>query len=318
MTHLSSSISSSPEVAYLGPAGTFTEGAIDLVTTIERYSKKPMESVMEVIRSIENGESEYGVVPIENSVEGEVTSTLDFLIFNTESVFIREEMVVPVTFNVFRRAEFAGKPITTVASHPHALAQCKKFIQANGLAVMHTTSTAAACQLVATSADEGLVAFGAPNAGPLYRIEVIAEKVEDNRNARTRFILIGRELYREQNQAKSTFVVSVPNTGIGILARCLTAFADRGISLNSISSRPLRSSLGTYAFVLNVEGHIFDPGMQSAIRELLDFGVAIKFLGSYREWTGKGVTAPFENRPPGSIDLSTPSSNTFRQFLDKR
>ena len=318
MADLSTSRTANPEVAYLGPAGTFTESAVDLMTTIARPIKKPMDSVMDVISSIESGASEYGVVPIENSVEGEVTSTLDYLIFNTESVLIQEEAVVPVTFNAFRRAEFAGNPITTVASHPHALAQCKNFIQENGLAVMHTASTAAACQLVATTSDKGLVALGSPNAGPLYQIEVVAEKVEDNSDARTRFILLGRELFSEREHTKSTFVVSVPNTGVGILARCLTAFADRGISLNSISSRPLRSSLGTYAFVLNLQGHIFDSALQSAINELLDFGVAVKFLGSYREWTGKGVTAPFESRPLGSIDLTTPASNIFRQYLEKR
>lgn len=306
------------EVAYLGPAGTFTESAVDLISTIQRPSKVPLETVVDVINSVEEGSFSFGVVPIENSVEGEVTSTLDYLIFNTESVLIQEEVVVPVTFNAYRLEKYNGQPIHSVASHPHAIAQCRRFIQSNNLAIVNTASTAAACELVAEGQDSGLIALGSPNAGPLYGVAPFAVGIEDNRDARTRFILIGKTVHSGTEGTKSTLVISVPNTGIGILARCLTAFADRGINLISISSRPLRSSLGTYAFVLNVQGHVLDPSMQSAINELLDFGVALKFLGSYRQWSGEGVSAPFEYRPRGSIDLSTPSNNRLRKLLEQR
>ena len=302
------------DIAYLGPEGTFTESAVNLVTTVNGGNKVAMMSVMEVIDAVASGSSSYGVVPIENSVEGEVTSTLDYLIFNTESVFMQEEMVVPVTFNAFRRAEFDGQPMKMASSHPHALAQCRQFVQSNGLTIMNSTSTAAACQTVASSDDAGLVALGSPIAGDMYGLSVVSEGIEDNRNAKTRFILLSRDVYSGTVNAKTTFVISVPNTGVGILARCLTTFADRGISLMSISSRPLRSSLGTYAFVLNVQGHVSDSLMQSAVNELLDFGVALKFLGSYKQWLGEGVSAPFEHRPRGSVDLSTPSGDVHRML----
>jgi prephenate dehydratase len=302
-------------IAYLGPPGTFTEQAASSLRTLDDVRLEPLHSVPEVLESVERNVHQYGVVPIENSVEGEVTSTLDHLIFRSSSILIREEIILPVTFSVFRRSEFTDQEIRKVISHRTALAQCRRFV--GDLEQLSANSTADACDQVAHSEDPHLAAIASPTAGPRYGLAQVAERIEDYIGAHTRFFVVGTTLFPPGPLSmKTTLVITTPDDRIGILSQCLGFFSERNVNILSIYSRPLRSNLGSYCFVATVAGHLSDGSIRDANHELMEIGAAVKPLGSYAAWVGEEVALQFDNRPPGSVDISSPPETMRRLFPD--
>ena len=304
------------KVGFLGPPGTFTHLALGQLTTLPQDAEvSSFATIDQVIAAVEDRELDFGLVPIENSVEGEVTSTLDHLVFRTRHTLIREETVLEITFEAFKRPGFAAAPSETVISHRQALAQCKKYINRNNLTPQECDSTAQACEIVAASSDPTLVAIGSAKAGSLYRLESIAQHVEDYSGARTRFLLLSHTLSgSDQHGRKTAVVITPPDTRTGILAAMMIAFSDREVGVSSFSSRPLKTDLGAYCFFVTLEGSLGDRRVASALRAVLDTGASIKLLGSFRGHPGARVTAPFTQRPPGSISIQSEEGELRRFF----
>jgi prephenate dehydratase len=193
--------------------------------------------VSEVIHDVDAGRCDYGLVPLENSIDGGVTSTIDVLVFEVVEARIREEVVVPVTFGAHRRAELATAA-TTVLSHPVGLAQCRRWYTERGLAARSTDSTAEACRVVAASDDPGLVAIASAKAAELAGLVTVETGIEDFPGASTRFALVGRDLLAPTGDDKTTLVVTPPSEGVGVLLRTLRPISDRGINISNIVSRP--------------------------------------------------------------------------------
>lgn len=272
-------------IEYLGPEGTFAHQATDLIRTIEGpTSFRPKPTVIEVVHDVDEGRCDYGLVPIENSVEGGVTGTIDVLTFEVEDVRIREEVVVPVGFGAYRRSEFADAPATAVLSHPFGLAQCKRYWSQRGLACITTDSTAEACRTIAASDDPGLVAIASAKAAALAGLVTVAEGIEDFPGAETRFALLGRDTLDATGDDKTTLVVTPPSEGVGILLRTIRPISDRGINISEIVSRPLRQRLGAYCFLLTIGGHGDEPVLREALADLEAQGFTVKVLGSYPSW----------------------------------
>jgi len=272
-------------VEYLGPEGTFAHEGTDRIRSVSgEITFVPMATVQEVIHDVDDGRCDYGLVPLENSIEGGVLSTIDVLVFEVAKARIREEVVVPVSFGAHRRAEFADTPATTVLSHPFGLAQCKGYAREHGLAVRSTDSTAEACRVVAASDDPGLVAVSSAKAAALAGLVTVADHIEDFPGARTRFALVSREELPPTGDDKTTLVVTPPSEGIGILLKTLQPISDRGINISEIVSRPLRQKLGEYCFLLTIDRHGAEPVVQAAVADLEGHGFTVKLLGSYPAW----------------------------------
>ena len=322
--------------AYLGPAGTFTELAAQRVRSVSASSLIAAPDAHDIAVGVEDGRYDFGVVPIENSVHGTVLPTLDELVFERESVLIREEVVVDVAFTLYEHrdvkatqgtATASGRPPRVVLSHPHALAQCRDVIAARGLVAVDVASTAEACRLVASERPDAMCIAG-PTAGDGYGLVAVAEGVQDRDGGRTRFYVLARSLAvrgarhtdvadtttpadqasaRTVDEFRTALVLTPARDRPGILLEMLRPFAERGLNLSSLMSRPLRSGLGVYCFIVVVDAHIDTPRFGPALSELLDNGVRIKNLGSYLAWPSNTVAVGAHREyPAGSVGAVDP------------
>jgi prephenate dehydratase len=278
-----------PVVEYLGPEGTFAHEGTDHLRTVDGHPELVARAtVAEVIHDVEEGRCDFGLVPLENSIEGGVTSTIDVLVFEVDGTRIREEVVVPVSFGAHRRRGFETSPPTTLLSHPAGLTQCRRYAAERGLTAVPTDSTSEACRIVALSDDPGLVAVASMKAGELAGLITVDHAVEDFPGAHTRFALVAREGLTPSGDDKSTIVVTPPSEGVGVLLKTLHPISDRGVNISEIVSRPLRSALGEYCFLLTLDRHEQDPAVRDALEELSATGFTVKRLGSYPAWRADG------------------------------
>jgi len=274
-------------VEFLGPEGTFAHAATDLLRTAPPGAELVARpTVQEIVHDVEAERCAMGLVPIENSIEGGVTSTIDVLVFETEGVVIREEVVEPVTFSALRRPGDDAPP-AKVLSHPVGLAQTTRWWGRQGLESVATSSTSEACRLVAESHEPGLVAVSSAKAGVLFGLDAVETGVEDYPGAETRFALVAREAVAPTGDDKTTIVVTPPSEVPGVLLRILEPISARDVNLSNILSRPLRRGLGVYCFVLTLDRHAEDPAVVGALADLEGFGCDVKRLGSYPAWRGR-------------------------------
>ncbi len=297
-------------VAYLGPEGSFChQAALMLATHADELV--PMQDVKSVVAAVEQGDVQHGLVPIENSVEGEVTSTIHEIVFNTSRVVVREEVVVPVSFHAFVSGVDAHP--TTVVSHPFALAQCRNFVAGHNFTELVADSTSSACRDLAANPDPSRVALGSPIAGDIYGLRVFEENVEDNTTAHTKFYLLSHRLpaHRESDDYRTWVALVPPDNRTGVLAEILRCFSSRSLAVFSISSRPLRTEIGAYCFILTAEGWLGDESVTSALGELYDMGCTVRILGTYPAWRGDGVVLSLTDLSPKSPGLSLGFSRTL-------
>lgn len=268
-------------VAYLGPAGTFTETAARLVTGGEA-DLVACADIQEVVRRVEAGEAERGVVPIENTLEGSVHATLDALAFETD-LLIEGELELPVTLVLAGVAEVAFDEVKAVYSHPVALAACRRWLSANlGSAErVQVASTARAAQQVASGGPEE-VAIVNPLAAERYGLQVLARAIADSAANSTRFVVIGRTLPAPTGWDKTSTVVFIDENRPGALLQLLEIFAERDLNLTKIESRPTKAELGEYCFFLDCEGHLVDERVGDALAAVKRTHRDVKILGSYR------------------------------------
>lgn len=269
-------------IAYLGPAGTFTETAARLVTGGDA-DLVACADIQDVLRRVEAGEVERGVVPIENTLEGSVHATLDALAFETD-LLIEAELELPVTLVLAGNTDVGFDDVKVVYSHPVALAACRRWLSSNlGAAErVQTASTARAAQQVAAGDDPGEVAIVNPLAAERYGLQVLARGIADSSANSTRFVVIGRTLSAPTGWDKTSTVVFIDENRPGALLQLLEIFAERDLNLTKIESRPTKDELGEYCFFLDCEGHIVDERVGDALAAVRRTHRAVKILGSYR------------------------------------
>jgi prephenate dehydratase len=267
--------------AYLGPEGTFAEAALSSAVASSEGARFPYPGVPAALAAVRSGDVDAALVPLENSVEGSVPATMDGL-SDGDPLVITREVFLPVAFQLVARPGTELAAIGTVASHPHALAQCARWLAAKlpGAATLPETSTAAAAAAVAQGRYDAAVC--AAIAGARYRLAVLADDVADHPGAVTRFVLVRRPgpLPSPTGNDK-TSLVAVVGDRTGALLELLGEFAGRGISLTRIESRPTRERLGVYSFSLDCEGHVADQRVGDALAALHRICDDVRFLGSY-------------------------------------
>jgi prephenate dehydratase len=270
-----------PSIGYLGPPGTFTQEALEANLSQDFESHIPYGTVPEVLLAVEAGEVESGIVPIENSIEGSVNVTLDTLAFETQ-LYIEREIVYQIRHRLVARTGVAREDIKEIVSHPHATAQCRRFLTRNfaGVPLVAANSTAEAARTVAGM--EGPVAAVTTEiAAYLYDLVVLERDIEDYPSNRTRFIVVGKDRPPPTGADKTSMACFIRENRPGSLLEILTEFASRGINLTKIESRPTKKVLGEYYFFIDIEGHVEDDAVKDALGSLMGRLREIKLLGSY-------------------------------------
>jgi len=272
-------------IAYLGPAGTFTEDALGEALPGGGYEPLRTATIHDAILAVERGEADRALVPIENSREGSVRPTLDTLAFETGAVTIAGEHDYRVRVHLIARGGTRAEDVEAVLSHPQPLAQCAQFLRESfaGVELRSVSSTAAAVRMVSESA-RPWAALGARAAAELYDCEVLLEGVEDSDENVTRFVWIAPAGTEPDGTGawKTSLVFSeVGADHPGALVECLSEFSGRGINLTRIESRPLRQGLGRYMFFCDLEGRESEPPVSEAIAALRTKAASVRILGSY-------------------------------------
>lgn len=269
-------------VAFLGPPGTFTEEALLSEPGLAAGEPVSLSSIPEVIAAVERGEAECGVVPVENSIEGSVNVTLDALAFESE-LLIQGEIVRPVSLNLVARRGTALGDIRTVFSFPYATGQCREWLARRlpGVEIGAANSTAGAVERASRSRAKGVAAIGTRLAAELYGLAVLVGEIEDHPENATRFVIVGRGVPAPTGHDKTTIVCFQREDRPGSLLAILQEFSARAINLTRLESRPTKTGLGRYCFVIDCEGHIADELLADALRNLAAKHGRVKFLGSY-------------------------------------
>ncbi len=263
-------------VAFLGPAGAFThEAALSLFGRSASF--QPAESIEGVFSLVEKDLCGQGIVPIENSCEGLVHTTMD--LFFRYDLMVGGEIFLRIRHHLLSREQSREK-IKTVYSHPMAIAQCRSWITANlpGVSVKEVESTSAAAQR--TTGEEGAAAIGSRLAARVYDLNTVAENIEDNPDNITRFLCIGKKDGVPTGKDKTSMLFFL-NHKPGALHRALGALAEQGINVSRIESRPAKMKKWEYLFFIDLEGHYLDERLSKAIPEFEKQCVFVKRLGSY-------------------------------------
>jgi prephenate dehydratase len=269
-------------IAYLGPAGTFTESAALLHSPESALIS--CQTVAAVAASIVNCNAHEGVVPIENSLVGSVPDTLDLLI-QEPTLFIRQEIVVPINHCLLVSPGTSEADINIIYSHPQALGQCRQFLEKHfpHITMSATLSTAAAVEQLQHT--QHAAAIGTVRASHLYGAEVLAQGIQDSPANVTRFIVLGRADHPPTGRDKTSLCFSFKGDHSGLLHSVLGEFAKREINLGKVESRPTKESLGKYIFLIDLDGHRLDSLVKEAIDSMRGWCSMLKIFGSYPKWT---------------------------------
>lgn len=266
-------------IAYLGPAGTFTQQA-----AIKHFGHaahtSPCATIDEAFRMAESRRADYVVAPVENSTEGSVGRTLDLL--SVSPLKACGEVVLRIHHHLLRKNNGSLNGITHVYAHAQALAQCHEWLSRNlpDAVRISVSSNAEAARMASESDDPGVAAIAGQTAAELYQLTKAASSIEDEPNNTTRFLVLGHQDTVPSGHDKTSLVISTPNRA-GAMNALLKPFTEQGISMTKFESRPSRSGLWDYLFFIDIEGHRNDDKVTTALSGLEERASFVKIIGSY-------------------------------------
>lgn len=275
------------KVAFQGEIGAYSEVAVYKHFGAKVHSI-PCKSFQEVFNKVDSGLVDFGVLPIENSIEGSVNQVYDLLL--THNLMICGEVVVKIKHCLIGNPNSDLSHIKRVYSHPQALAQCSNFLERLTCEVIPTYDTAGSVKIVK---ERGLIdeaAIAGENAAEIYGMKILARDVSNYPDNYTRFVIVSRMEAPPSGNDKTSIIFSVKHVP-GALYEALGVFVKRGINLTKIESRPTRKKPWEYIFYLDFEGHRTETRCADALRELQDKTVFVKFLGSFPKAVGEDVFA---------------------------
>jgi prephenate dehydratase len=278
-------------IAYLGPEATFTHLAVsscfqDEITAI------PYVTIPECMDAAMEGEVDLAVVPLENAIEGSVNLTLDYLI-HEQPLEVVGEIIAPIRQHLLvhpcRKNNWQS--VKSIQSHPHAIAQCHRFLRKyfKNTPYNYTTSTGSAAKFASENPECNLGVIANEMAAKMYQMEIVKEDIHDYNHNYTRFAIlqepnrkssfpIKKELLAKE---KTSLIVTLPNDRTGALHQVLSAFAWRHINLSKIESRPTKTGVWDYLFIIDIDMKLDDVLIPGAIAEIEAVGCEVKLLGSY-------------------------------------
>ncbi|MGE3772044.1 MAG: prephenate dehydratase [Gammaproteobacteria bacterium] len=263
-------------VAYFGPAGTYTHaaarkhfgGAVNLL---------PVPTIDEVVRVVEARGADFGVVPIENSLEGSVNQTHDCL--RDSTLRIGGEVLLAVHHQLMSQADSIAA-LTRIYAHPQALAQCRHWLDAHCAHAERVPATSNAEAARRVTAEPDAAAIAGEMAAEIYGLPLLERNIEDDPSNTTRFLVLGHQDVAPTGQDLTSLYFVTPNKP-GALHEVLRAFADADISMTRIESRPLRQAKWEYVFFVDIDGHQADPGVAAALAKVGETASMLRILGSY-------------------------------------
>jgi len=269
------------QIAHLGPRGTYSEMAAEVVAG-PGDTLLPYPSIPAALAAAETGDADVAVLPIENSIEGGVSATLDLLIHDTD-LRIGQEVVVPIRHILIGPEGARLNDIRTVMSHPQALGQCRRFLEAQLPAATRVAalSTAGAVQAAVEGGDPAVAGIGPEPAHRLYGGVIIADDIQDNPSNLTRFVVIAADDAEPTGDDKTSIGLTADADEPGVLEKIIRPLAEPGLKLTRLESRPTKGWLGTYVFLIDFEGHRADLRVQEVLAKMGERAESLKIFGSY-------------------------------------
>ena len=274
------------KIAYLGPQASFSEMAADIFCAKYNIhpSPSPMNTIRQVIEFVDENPGVLGVIPLENSIEGSVRESIDFLMMTINpNIKILSQTIMPIRHCLFSKTtEFYS--ITGIISHPQALAQCQNFIHdemPRNLNLIEAPSTAEAARSLANY-NLTYAAIGSEKTAEIYNLNILKENINDDKNNQTRFVLIGDFETQETGNDRTSLIFATENKP-GALLEILNVFYQNDINLSYIVSRPSKIKFGDYNFIVNFDGHIKNPKILNTLKEIKQKTTFMRFLGSYEK-----------------------------------
>lgn len=271
-------------LAYFGPTGTYTEEAAIKYAAREEIelSLTAMSTITAVYNAVQSGMADEGVVPIENSLEGSVPETLDVLVHSERPLYIRDEITIPIDHCLLVKPGTATNDVDAIYAHPQALGQCRGFIERcfPKARVEAALSNAAAVEEMMAVA--GAAAIAPRRAADIYGADVLAQGIQDRTPNHTRFVVLAHSDHKPTGDDKTSIALAFETADRpGVLVEALKRFAQRDINLSKIESRPSKEKLGTYIFLIDVDGHASEPKLAEAMEETRGICSFLRVLGSY-------------------------------------
>ncbi|WKA56267.1 prephenate dehydratase [Planococcus shixiaomingii] len=275
------------QISFLGPEASFTHLAA--LKVFPDSSLVPFTTIPECIEAVAEGRVDYAVVPLENALEGSVPLTIDYL-FHEAQLFVTAEVLSPIEQHLLVHPENRGvESFEAIYSHPHALAQCHKFLfyTYRSTPLEQFSSTAAAAKMVSELPERPIAAIGNEFSAEKYGLDILHRDIHDFHFNHTRFFVLSKKDHKlnvagHDEVIKTTLMISLPEDDhSGVLHQVLSVFAWRKLNLSKIESRPLKTGLGNYFFIVDVLADESAPMMKGAFEELAAIGCSVKTLGSY-------------------------------------
>ena len=274
------------KIAYLGPEASFTSLAAGQI--FPSGELLPQSNIRDCFLAVLNDNADKAVVPLENSIEGTVSMTLDYL-YDFSGIFIETEVVMPIAHHLMVHPQ--NSEFQKIMSHPQALAQCFHFLDDHykNIPKFDYHSTAASAKYVSEHPEEAVAAIANDYAAQLYGLKILHKNIHDFEQNHTKFIVISREknslkLNFTKTSEKTSLLITLPEDHAGGLHQVLSVFAWRKMNLSKIESRTLKKNLGNYFFFINVASEWHPLKSENALEELRSFGAEVKFLGHYDEY----------------------------------
>jgi prephenate dehydratase len=272
----------SDEIGYLGPPGTFGEQAALLYRRRAHLQAdlRPLPTHVEVVRSVDSGAIDLGIIPVENALEGAVTESLD-AILAAPNVWLCAELTLPVEHYLVAAPGTAKSDVSVVMSHPQALAQCRGFLERELPNARLEASLSTATAVEEASRTPGVAGIGTRRAAVLHGGAILAEGIQDERQNETRFVAVARYDAAPTGDDKTSIAFSVDHDRPGTLIAALREISDRGLNMTHIQLRPSRRGVGFYVFLIDVLGHKTEPAVAEALAGLKRCTNFLRILGSY-------------------------------------
>jgi prephenate dehydratase len=271
-------------LAYFGPTGTYTEEAA--IRYGEREGIEPsltaMATITAVYNAVQSGMADEGVVPIENSLEGSVPETLDVLVHSDPPLVIRDEITIPIDHCLLVKPGTQANDVEAVYAHPQALGQCRGFIERCFPKARVEAALSNAAAVEEMMAQNSAAAIAPRRAAEIYGAEVLAQGIQDRTPNLTRFVVLAHADHEPTGDDKTSIALAFDRADRpGVLVEALKRFAQRDINLSKIESRPSKEKLGTYIFLIDVDGHASEPKIAEAMEETREICSFLRVLGSY-------------------------------------
>lgn len=273
-------------IAYQGEKGAYSDNAIDTLFGDIAVAKYPSRTSYDVVDAIKNAAVDFGLLPIDNSIIGNITHTYDLLL--EHKLYVVSEIIIPIHHAFLAVDQISDEKIKRIYSHPAAISQCEVFLRSfKNAEIIPTYDTAGSAKMIAEKKMFDTAAIASKKSADLYDLKILRKNIEDYKHNQTRFVLVsvnpGKEEFKKEKSYKTSIVFSTPDKP-GMLVRCLGVFEKYHINMSLLTSRPHKSQLWNYHFFVDIDGHVREEKVSKAFDEIRRLTGSVHVMGSYTKF----------------------------------